>query len=361
MRINKEYKISLAILIFGLIGVSLMVYFKKSKIRVHHDKEVTQKEKEQIILPQISKENENRYENIKIIKEYLDDIQHSINSGLGVVPLGDSELDYGAKIAQEILLKDKKFLADIKVNGKTTHNDMMRITPANISDLNPSEAQICKKHRCYKAQKYNFYTNATTQAIVDIDDKRVLSIERFSNFQPDISLRLKRVAEAIVLNSPEIAKELGHTPKRYEMSMANVRTAFQGSSPCEDSSHLCVAPTFANHQKERALWAIVDLTQLELVVAKWAGLGKTTTPSCISQRILENKYIMENFCKKNSRLKRDGWEIKYRLTTSDGLEVLDVKFKDKYVIKSAKIVDWHVAYRGEGTKDINTSESVCKR
>ncbi len=351
---EKEYKISLAILLIGILGIGTMVYLKKTKPTLKEESK--HKIEEKIILPKI--ENQNLYKNLPLTKEYLKDIKRAIQSGVGVVLLGENELDKKAKIAQEILIKDSNFLKDVIVNGKVTHNDMMRIIPVNISDLNEKEAQICKNSSCYKAYKYNFYTNSTTEAIVDVDNKKVLSVTRYSNFQPDISLRLKRIAEEIVLNSPEVAKELGHSPKRYEMSMANVRTAFQGGSPCEDSTHLCVAPTFAKHKEEKALWAIVDLTQLKLVAAKWAGLGKTTTPSCISERVLENRYIMENFCKKNTLLKKDGWEVKYRLTTSDGLEILDVKFKGKYLIKSAKIVDWHVAYRGVGAKDINTSEIV---
>ncbi len=70
------------------------------------------------------------------------------------------------------------------------------------------------------------------------------------------------------------------------MSMANVRGSIN-KSPCERENHLCVAPTFSYHKKEKALWAIIDLTDMKLVVAKWAGLGKTTTPSCIDERTLQ--------------------------------------------------------------------------
>ncbi len=346
-----EHKISITILFFGLIGIFTVVYFKKGGFKLNTPKSNSQKE--QIILP--SSKNQNSYK-IPIVKEYLEDVKEAVKSGSGIVPLKDYELNKNEKVAQEILLKNKTLLEDGMINGKPTHRDIMRIEPVNISDLNEKESRICKKDSCYKALIYNFYTNSTTQAIVDITKKRVLSLTKYSNFQPDISLRLKRIAEAIVLNSKKIANELGHSPKKYEMSMANVRTALQGGSPCEDSNHLCVAPTFAKHKEERALWAIVDLTDLRLVAAKWAGLGKTTTPSCISQRALENRYIMENFCKKDTTLNRDGWSIKYRLTSSDGLEIKDVKFNGVDVIKSAKVVDWHVAYRGLG--DINVSEAV---
>ncbi len=99
--------------------------------------------------------------------------------------------------------------------------------------------------------------------------------------------------------------------------MANVRASFNGS-PCENKNHLCVAPTFSYHKEQKALWAIIDLTDMKLAIAKWAGLGKTTTPSCIDERALQNRYIMENFCQKNSYYEDIGWKLKYRITGSDG-------------------------------------------
>lgn len=53
---------------------------------------------------------------------------------------------------------------------------------------------------------------------------------------------------------------------------------------------------------------------------------------------------MENFCKKNNHLEKGNWSIYYRLTNSDGMEIIDVKYRNIQVIKSAKIVDWHVNY-----------------
>jgi hypothetical protein len=172
--------------------------------------------------------------------------------------------------------------------------------------------------------------------------------------QTDISYRLTRIAQAIALHAPEIKKELGRTPQKVDISMANVRGSLR-ESPCENSTHLCVAPTFADHQKEQALWAIVDLTELKLVAAKWAGLGKTTTPACISERSLQNRYIMKNFCQKDTYLKKNSWKITYRLTGSDGLEIRDVTFKGQKVLTSAKIVDWHVAYQQKGGENLDTT------
>jgi len=307
--------------------------------------------KERIILPQYAK---SKYQNIPEVKSYLQDVSNMIKEGKSVLPLTRNELDITAQEAQNIILNNSDFLKDTKMGETLLHNDMMRITPALVGELDESLQKVCQNNLCYLAEKYNFVTNTTTKAIINITDKQVLKVTRYPNMQTDISLRLTHIAQAIALNAPEIKKELGKAPQKRDMSMANVRGALQ-ASPCENSTHLCVAPTFANHYKEEALWAIIDLTELKLVAAKWAGLGKTTTPACISERSLQNRYIMENFCQKNTVLEKDNWKITYRLTGSDGLEIRDVFFKGKPVLTSAKIVDWHVSYQQKGSETLDTT------
>ena len=231
---------------------------------------------------------------------------------------------------------------------------MMRVLPVIVSSLDEKTSKECEDTTCYQAEKYNFVTNATTRAIVDVEHNKVLSVEYYPNMQPDISLRLTHIAQAIALHAPEVKKELGTIPSQKDISMANVRGSLK-ESPCENTMHLCVAPTFADHKKEQALWAVVDLTELKLAAAKWAGLGKTTTPACISERSLQNRYIMKNFCQKNSTIEKNGWKIIYRLTGSDGLEIRDVTFNGEKVLTSAKIVDWHVSYQQKGGEKLDTT------
>ncbi len=347
---NNETKISIGILIVGLIGIGVYWFWPQN------DPAKTQKVvteiKERIILPQYDPKV---YRQTPQVQQYISDLKSIIANGQAVLPLPESELDEGARKAQEILLNDPKFLKDTRAGDKTMHNDMMRILPAIVSSLDEKSKKICAKHKCYQAEKYNFVTNATTRAIVDVESGEVLKVDYFPNTQPDISYRLQKIAEAIALNAPEVKKELGHTPHKNEITMANVRGSMK-ESPCENTMHLCVAPTFADQYKEQALWAVVDLTDMRLAAAKWAGLGKTTTPACISERTLENRYIMENFCQKDNILKKNGWEITYHLTASDGLEIRNVKFHGKPVLRSAKIVDWHVAYKQKsGGEDLDTA------
>ena len=343
---KKEMKISMGILILGAVILTIY-WFSPSPDEVHESTIVD----EQIILPQYES---SMYQNVPEVQEYIADIKQMIKEGNSVLPLQNNELDANAKKVQNLLLKNEAFLKDTKEAGKLLHNDMMRIVPTILSSLDASTQKICNTHSCYQAEKYNFVTNATTRAIVDVDEMKVVSLQHYPQMQADISLRLTHIAQAIALHAPEVQKELGTIPLKKDMSMANVRGSLK-DSPCENKEHLCVAPTFADHQKEQALWAVVDLTELKLAAAKWAGLGKTTTPACISERSLQNRYIMKNFCQKDTVLKKDGWEIIYRLTGSDGLEIHHVRFKGKEVLTSAKIVDWHVSYKQKGAESLDTT------
>jgi hypothetical protein len=347
---NKEMKLALGILLVGLIGIGGYWFWPVGSSSA--SEETIREIREQIILPQYDPET---YRQTALVQVYLADLRRMIARGEAVLPLPDNELDSDGRKAQDIVIHDPKFLRDTQDRGKLLHNDMMRILPAPIASLNETAKKTCASRTCYQAEKYNFVTNATTRAIIDVDGGKVLSVSYFPGTQPDISYRLKKIAEAIALNAPEVKQALGHVPAKKEITMANVRGSMK-ESPCENTNHLCVAPTFADAAKGRALWAVVDLTQMRLAAAKWAGLGKTTTPACISERSLENRYIMEKYCQHDNTLERNGWRIVYHLTGSDGLEVRDVTFKGKPVLHSAKIVDWHVAYQQEqGGEQLDTS------
>ena len=339
---------------FGMLFLTLYWFSAETKVQLLSTKEWME---ERIVLPQYSVET---YREVPEVQEYLRDLKALIKKGKAVLPLDEKYLNDNGILAQNIVLDNKEFLKDTSANGKLLHNDMMQIHPTLIGSLSKNLKSTCQKHRCYEVKKYNFVKNSTTIAFVDLDHKKVLEVNHYMNMQPDISLRLKRIAQAIALNAPEIKRELKEQPRIEDMSMANVRGALQGS-PCENSEHLCVAPTFSDHKNEQALWAIIDLTELKLSSAKWAGLGKTTTPACVSERSLQNRYIMKNFCEKDTLLEKNSWKFLYRLTGSDGLEVIDASFQGKPVFKSAKIVDWHVAYEGKGSVDNNADVQMAGR
>lgn len=342
---QRELKISMIILIVGFLSIAIYWFTDEA--------EGISLNKERVVLPN---HDPNIYQNVPEVKEYINEVKRYLSQGKAILPLRRNEMDSKAQDVQELLLNDQNFLKDtVSFDGKLQHNDMMTIRPAITSAMSPSTQKLCAKTGCYQAIKYNFVSNTTTRAIVDADQLQVLEIKRFSDMQPDISRRLTKIAQAIALYAPEVKAELGDNPKFKDMSMANVRGSLH-KSPCETANHLCVAPTFSYHDREEALWAIIDLTDMKLAAAKWAGLGKTTTPSCISERSLQNRHIMENFCQKDTLHEEEGWRLAYRITGSDGLEVINASFQGVDVLASAKIVDWHVSYKAkEGGANLDTS------
>ncbi|MCB0320430.1 MAG: hypothetical protein KDD60_05840, partial [Bdellovibrionales bacterium] len=127
-------------------------------------------------------------------------------------------------------------------------------------------------------------------------------------------------------------------PRKEDALMAATKTSLHGTR-CERSQHLCVAPTFV--KEGRALWSIVDLTDLTLVGVRWTNVGESAP---VTERSLEDEKIAIEFCEKDSALEQGDWKMQYHLTSSDGLEIFDVQFRGVPVLKSAKLVDWHVSY-----------------
>ncbi len=143
----------------------------------------------------------------------------------------------------------------------------------------------------------------------------------------------------IAVNAPEVQSALGYKPSEKDALMASTKTSLN-KTRCERSRHLCVAPTFV--KDDRALWAIVDLTDNVLVGVRWTHTGKTGL--AVTERKLQNVNLTDQYCDKETALERDGWKLNYILTSSDGLRVADITYKGKLVIRSVKMVDWHVSY-----------------
>jgi hypothetical protein len=208
-------------------------------------------------------------------------------------------------------------------------------------DFRQNEARTCEQTTCYRVDMYNYFYNLTSTAIIDVDAKRVLSVDHLANTQPDLNPRLKKLARAIADNSPDVKTRLGEEYADVSPTMAEIKTALKDSR-CERSKHLCVAPTYV--AGERALWAIVDLTELELIGLRWSELGSSGPPIIVTERTLENRIVFNEFCEQTKQFKNDKWTFDYNITSSDGMQLTQVKYMGKPVLDSVKLVDWHVSY-----------------
>ncbi|MFY7880540.1 MAG: hypothetical protein ACOVP6_10750 [Lacibacter sp.] len=271
------------------------------------------------------------------------------------VVLCTDKLNQAQERAQQIALADTIFTQFLRdpLSGTPFRNEIFGIYPARESDM----AGIPKPYRltsCYRVEMYNYALNNTSVAIVDVEQQ--VSLNRFyiSQSQPDLPQSLIDLATQIAIASPEVCSALGYKPGEKDALMASTKTALNRTR-CERSRHLCVAPTFI--KGEKALWAIVDLTDYRLVGIRWTTVGKSGEPlPLVTERRLQDDKITACFCEQNQIVERSGWELKYMLTSSDGLRISDVRFKGTPILRNAKLVDWHVSY--SGTDGFGYSDAV---
>ncbi len=250
-----------------------------------------------------------------------------------------TNLNTEAALAQEIALSNTDFTKYTK-DSLGVHqllNEVFNVYLARPQDL-PTNAN---PQYTYRVEMYNYPLNFTVSALVDTKLKQAYNINYQAQTQPDIPVTLKDLALKIAVNHPEVIAALGYKPNETEALMANTKTALNNTK-CERSMHLCVAPTFIKNDK--ALWVIVDLTDYKVVGIRWTKVGNSEAAEPISERKLKFDKIMECYCKAEVPVNKQDWKFNYIITTSDGLRISDVYYKNKLVITSAKVVDWHVSY-----------------
>ncbi len=77
--------------------------------------------------------------------------------------------------------------------GEFLHNDIMTARPAVISVMDRDTESICRGSSCYQVTKYNFVTDTLTRAVIDIENSRVLQLDRFRDREPDIKPEVEEV------------------------------------------------------------------------------------------------------------------------------------------------------------------------
>lgn len=280
------------------------------------------------------------------IVRYRQLVDDSLQSNLPLILLSNVEGD-AAKLAQSLAANDPRVRQTLyhSETRQALRNEVMVVRKALPADLIGS-ARECSKGACYRVDIYNFYTNVTTSAVVDTTLSEVKTVNSLPETQPDLSSRLKKLAIKIAKSSPLVQKEIkNYLPDKGQSEiqpvMAEIKSALKNTL-CERSKHLCVAPTYL--LGDRALWVIVDLTDMRVVGVRWTELRDSGPPIVVSQRSLENEFVFHNYCQRINKLDRSGWSFKYLITGSDGIEVSDVTFEGKAVFASSKLVDWHVSY-----------------
>ena len=261
-----------------------------------------------------------------------------------IEPLAE-DLDEKQQLAQNVAINDQllqKLTTDPK-SGQPLRAGVFGAYPARESDIT-SESEACKNVTCYRVDIYNWATNTTYVAMVDIENQRVVNVDAMPATSPELPPHLIREAMDIAVQAPEVEEALGFKPDPDSPTMAGVKTTFNNTA-CELSHHLCVAPTF--EMEDKALWAIVDLTDKKLVAVRWTDYGDFSG-GLPTEETVERQDIFEEYCRQSHELEKDGWRMDFILTASDGLRLSDVSFQGTPVLRSVKLVDYHVSY---STKD----------
>ncbi len=261
--------------------------------------------------------------------------------------------DERTMLAQNIALQDSFFIKYIF--DRKTHqplwNEIFGVYPARPGDIRKGVVNL--PGSLMRIEMYNYALNLTTIGVVNVITHKMISVDHYPQMQPDIPLRLTKLAVKIAVNSPEVEKALGFKPSADMPIMSSTKTALNRTK-CERSQHLCVAPTFV--KGNRALWAIVDLTDNRLVGLRWTNVGKDAEKLVVTERKLQNENMADCYCEKINTVKKNNWSVDYVLTASDGLMISNVSFNSNKIINSAKLVDWHVSY--SGTDGFGYSDAV---
>lgn len=257
-------------------------------------------------------------------------------------------------LAQDLVVHDPRVLALVRdtKTGQPLRAEVLGIRRAGPGDLTDASAR-CGETACYRVELYNHALNSAIVALVDAAGRAVIAVDAYPGAQPDLPPHLVALAQQIAANAPEVVRALGAPPSPAEAHMAGSKTALN-ETRCERSRHLCVAPTFL--QEDRALWAIVDLTDGVLVGTRWTALGKSGAGPVVTERRLQDDVVSARFCERHTDLELGAWAMRYLLTSSDGLRISDVSFEGEAVLVDAKLVDWHVSY--SGTEAFGYSDAI---
>jgi len=296
-----------------------------------------------------------------------------------IVTLDETSLEPDQRLAQQLALRDSEFAgyAWSVPDHYPLRSEIITVEPVPEDDASASAA-ACPDGSCYRVVLYNYAENMTSIAMVDVDARSVIDVSYLLDTQPELNDELTELAWQIAFNTSEVLDELGLDPAALAGSAAPAEADSAGAhstdaesdavessdkldaldaalseegierllnaSECEQSRHLCAAPTFV--VDSRALWVIVDLTEARTIAMRWTDTSALDEPPPTEAMLLGEQMDLL-FCREPTELSRDGWSMDYIMTRSDGLEILDVEFEGRPVLRSAKVVDWHVSYERE--------------
>ncbi|MBX7143372.1 MAG: hypothetical protein K1X79_02890 [Oligoflexia bacterium] len=244
--------------------------------------------------------------------------------------------------ALAVALKSPQFTSHTRdaQSKRSNRNEIFAVRPFKAGDL-PAENSPCSSDTCHVVEMYNFTQHITSVAIIDNKAANLVAVRHFETFQAEIPEHLRVLATKIAHNSALVKKQLGKVPGAQEFVMAGTKTALNRTR-CERAKHICVAPTFV--LTDRALWTVVDLEEGRVVGTRFTDIRPEGAQLVFTEQKIQDESITAELCRGSKAVERDGWAFTYHLTSSDGIELQNAKFKGQDRLLSSKNVDWHVSY-----------------
>ena len=204
----------------------------------------------------------------------------------------------------------------------------------------------CSDGSCYQVDIFDFDQAATITAIAHVGGDQVLDTWLSPASHPLITPALYQRAVEIIQNDPDVVAALGYRPTAEQTRLMDADNA---ETACT-AGRLCAGATFMTDSG--AVWVLVDLHEERIEKLWW----EEKPYDLRSNQIDPKPEVAPEDCGVTIHVARDGWNMDYRTTPTDGLEVTSITKNiggvDRPVATRLKLMEWHARYpSGSGYRD----------
>ncbi len=199
---------------------------------------------------------------------------------------------------------------------------------------------VCADGSCYQVDSFDFEQEATITAIVHVDGNQVLDAWLTPGAHPLIPAHLYQRAVEIIQNDPDVVAALGYVPTAEQTRLMDGNSE---GTRCL-GSRLCAGAVFMTDSG--AVWVLVDLHDERIERLWWADKPYEMR----SNQVDPKPEMTPQDCNVIIPLARNGWNLSYTTTPTDGLEVTNITYTlngvPQTVATRLKLVQWHARYPG---------------
>ncbi|MDF9801156.1 primary-amine oxidase [Catalinimonas alkaloidigena] len=267
-------------------------------------------------------------------------------------PLDSNEL----KLVKQILLKEKKIQHD-----SSHYFSMVYLREPEKAEVKAWEPGSPIVREAFAAL-YHYSTNTLTEAIINLNDKKITSYETVENKQPVGHFKRDSIASDILAEDKSWLAALEKRGINVDSIEAHGNFAADMGIAPEGHREVIVSPYYKNKKYRRVpvggLYAFVDLTDQKVlkIVDEGKGWNEPTDPGYFDGDELEPtlapmKQVMisqpdgVNYELQGNQVITPHWKLRYGIHNREGLVIYDVQFFDPYKKEWRKIM-----YRGSAVE-----------